>query len=347
MKLAICLYAFLRTYEDTAASLIKHAVVPNNADLFVFAPDTTGVSVIPQKINLLDGIEMDKAKFGNTGWARQSEKEGGIITPEKLRNVYGDALKDFSLYQYDYSFFEAAAQGITPYSNIPPARIFSLFYNMRGAIALCEKFAEKNKIAYDALLLTRGDVALYRAISISGIDLQKMHIPAGGGVLHNSEVQWYSQFYKNVFQGELQETRPFTDILTLSSYENMRAIASIYERLPGLSAQLLPMHPETLLHYAAVLEQGLEVETHKEWIFEVCRTDFARIDNGAARYPPEEAIQDLREKAEVALREAEIRKLPKTLRLKKLIMTVLKVIFYPLKKIVLCTKRFCRWLVRE
>jgi hypothetical protein len=341
MKLAVCLYAFLRTYEDTAASLVKHAVVPNNADIFVFAPDTTGVSVIPKEINLLDGIEMDKAKFGNKNWARQSEKEGGIITSEKLRNVYGNALKDFFLYQYDYSFFETAAKGIIPYSNIPPARIFSLFYNMRGAIELCEKYAEKNKVKYDALLLTRGDVAFYRTIYISGIELQKMHIPAGGGVLHNSGVQWYSQFYKNVFQGELQETRPFTDILTLSSYENMRAIASIYERLPGLSAQLLPMHPETLLHYVAVLEQGLEVETHKEWVFEVCRADFARIDNGAARYPPEEEIRELREKAETALREIE----PKTL--KKTIKTAMKVIFYPLKKIILSVRRFCYWLIQE
>jgi hypothetical protein len=338
LKTAVCLYAFLRTYEDTAASLIKNILIPNDADLFIFAPNVPGISVIPAGVNQTDGRKMDKAKYGNVEWSQKMDEIGEKIT--NLAQIYGSALKDSFSYEYDREIFDEASKGIISYGTIPASRIFSIFYNMKGAIELCMNYARKNDIEYESIILTRGDIGFYSPIVCSGLDLNKIHIPAGGGVLRNPHSQWFALYYKNVYRGEIMDTRPFTDLLLVSSYSIMTEIASIYGQLRKLSEQVLPMHSETLINYVIAYKHNRDVIMHKEWIFEVCRSDFARIENIYARYPPIEQVRDIQIAAGKAL-------MGMKYGMKHRIKTIAKFVFYPLKKIVIWTKHFCGWLAKE
>jgi hypothetical protein len=138
--------------------------------------------------------------------------------------------------------------------------------------------------------------------------------------------------------------RKFTDTVIVSNYMNMLELTEIYNKLHEMSKEMIPIHPETLINYHLAFKKNRHIKMHKDWIFEICRTDFACIENEMARYPDLISVQKLQKKATYAFDNTNTKNKHIT---KVQIKEFIKLVFYPLKKIIIYIKQFCRWITAE
>ena len=272
MKVAVCLYGFARTYQTTAFSFLKHVVTPNDADIFFYGYDNEGTSQVTTV-----GLDNSKAKFGSA-----QDSKGSLLDEAQLRSAYGPALKKVHLHTYQASvFIDAAAEFRTKSDFIPIDRFFSMFYNITGSVQLMKDYEAQTGIKYDAVILTRPDLAFYGPIEASSYDLNLIHIPNSGGQLdtgmERKPPKYHASYYKNAATGEFirAKTHVFTDQLVLGSQATMSALANIYKELPSFLRNGLPCHPETVLFYLLSYKQNRRVVRHK-WAYEIFRSD-ARV----------------------------------------------------------------------
>ena len=275
MKTAVLLYGFLRTFEITAASLLKNIVKPNNADIFVFAYDNTGVSRIES------GVNINKQKAIN---AAKQDLEGDIIDICTLKKIYGDALKKVSLQSYsDYTKkFKNDSSGV--YSPIFPIdRFFSLYFNISGAIKLLIEYEKETRIIYDNIIIARPDLQFYSQINLSNFDMNKLNIASYGGNINpkGENEAYYCCYYKNI---EKMEYIPFhkiifSDQLIISKAQNLKCLDCLYENLKEYEKQGLPVcHPETVLYYHIGYKQNLDIQTN-DIRYEILRNNFISKEN--------------------------------------------------------------------
>lgn len=283
MKTAICMYGFLRTYDVTAASLIKHIINVNDADLFIFAPNNTGVSIIPE------GVDITDYKLNNKNDIKCQDGAGCQVTEDDLARVYGNALKACELYYYDGNIFEKRAENVKSYNVMPTSRVCSMIYNMSNSVRVMRQYAESNSITYDKVILLRPDLAFYSDLDVSMLDSQYVYIPTGGGRLNDGfgEVpQYYVEFYKDVSRGIIipHRTVPFTDQFIVTDYNAMVKLESMYDTLNEFEEIEFPFHPESMIYYKLALQNNKEVKLLENFRYEIFRNNTLRLDNAGKRY---------------------------------------------------------------
>lgn len=281
-KYAVCLYGFLRTYKIVSESLINHILKPNNADLFIFAPNNTGISVIPKD------IDINEYKRNNHKELKNQDLQGEIITNDELIKTYSPYLKNCLLYEYNQKkFFDRAASIETLYDSlIPKERVCSLLYNISGSVKLLIDYCENNNIQYDGIILVRPDLALYNDLNLENIDLQKINIPIGGGILNVDSLMqkncFYVDYYKNAEKGILFQYNKykFTDQLIISSYQNFVCLSQLFENIDEYVNLKLPFHPETILFYELCYKQKIKSNPLDDVLYEIFRNNYSLIENG-------------------------------------------------------------------
>lgn len=283
MKTAICMYGFLRTYDVTADSLIKHIIDVNDADLFIFAPDNTGVSTIPK------GVDITDYKLNNKKDIKSQDEAGNKVTEKDLKKKYGKALKACELYSYDGSIFEKRAEHINAYNVMPTSRVCSMIYNMSNSVRVMRRYAESNKITYDKVILLRPDLAFYSDLDVSKLDPEYVYVPTGGGRLNDGfeEVpQYYVEFYKNARLGILipQKSVPFTDQFIIADYSDMVKLEQMYNTLDEFEKIKFPFHPESMVYYKIAFQNNKEVKLLENFNYEIFRNNTLEIDNTGMRY---------------------------------------------------------------
>ena len=270
MKTAVVLFGFLRTFDKTAKSLIKHVLTPNDADLFIYAPEQTG------SLN----ISWNKMTNNDT-------KTGKHTTTESIKNIYGTYLKKFELWNYDENIFNKYLKDdIQIIANIIPIRVFSMFYHIKKSLELMEIYEQENNFKYDNIILTRPDLAFYSTIDVSKLNLNQINCSKYAGCYdRNSGKEMIASapvfYYKNVEKGIIIPTDKyyFNDQLIISQRKNIILAKQIWDELPELINIKFPFNPESIFYYYFALKNNLEVSLDNDLEYEIFRSDMKEIEN--------------------------------------------------------------------
>lgn len=274
MKVAVCAYGLLRSFDKTSESLKKHILEKNNADLFVFAPNKAGTVFIPK------GEDINSYKRDNKDLFLNKDSEGELVTEARLKEVYGDYLKKSYLYDSNSIQHDIDTSRVAMNDILIPSRVLSLFYNLSGAA----KLALESGNEYDAIILLRTDLAFYSELDVTKLDLNYLHIPFGGGALNDGKAQvpcYYVGYYKNMELGELIQANRhvFTDQLLVADKSQIQVLANLYSNISEYLSRGVPFHPETILFYALSYCQQRNVVIHEEWLYEIVRDNTLLIEN--------------------------------------------------------------------
>ena len=270
MKTAVVLFGFLRTYDIASYSLIKHILEPNNADLFIFAPNNKGC--------------VDYLYHKNDN---EDAKIGEQITSTDLQRAYGNYLKKFELYLYNELEIikDINISEIQPIASISPVRIISMFYHINKSIELMEEYEKEMGIKYERVILTRGDLAFFSPIIWNNININNINIPIGmdfSRITGERKLGCAGVFYyKNVRQGIIipGNTYSFNDQFLVSSRDNIVVLKNIYPNLKEMMVNKVPCNPETIFFYWLKCINNINIDICLDVLYEIFRPCMNEVEN--------------------------------------------------------------------
>lgn len=280
VKVAVLLYGMLRTFRITAPSFLRHVVTPNHADVFYFGPAQSDAPSLVHKghLDMFGNVKANpKGRMGSTG----------AVSEEDLAGAYGSALRQYRFHDVEQEEFVRQA-AIVPYDEwifgLNPARMFSMVFNMEGAVSLLLDYEKEHRIRYHFVILTRPDLAFFSPIKADG-KFGHIHLPSGEGFdewgrkhLRNASVL----YYKNVMTGDCLEgadRHHFNDQLFLFRREDLPCFAHLGKSMSEYLDQKVPASPETILFLHLCQRHGLVPVYHPEWCYEIYREGMPLVVN--------------------------------------------------------------------
>lgn len=279
-KTAVLLYGMLRSFKITARSFYRHVVAPNDADVFYFGPAQSDVA------NTSHSGRLDV--FGNL-----KENPKGRVDPvsgvdrDAFLSAYGAAMRRYRFHEVEQDEFARQAAVVDRREwvyGLNPARMFSMVFNLEGAVHLLEEYEREEGVAYDTVVITRPDIAFYspiRARAKRGF----LHIPCGEGFdewgrKHRGNARVL--YYRNAATGDYVEGGDhvtFNDQIFLLARADLSCFTELGKAMTEYLAQRVPPSPETLLYLHLILRQGLNPIVHPEWCYQIHRTGMPVIEN--------------------------------------------------------------------
>ncbi|OQW33024.1 MAG: hypothetical protein A4E19_06665 [Nitrospira sp. SG-bin1] len=281
-QVAVLLYGMLRTFRVTAPSFLRHVVLPNNADVFYFGPAQSDAPSLVHKgrLDLFGNVKANpKGQMGSTG----------AVSEDDLAEAYGPALRQYRFHDVAQEEFVRQA-AIVPREEwifgLNPARMFSMVFNMEGAINLLLQHEKTQRVRYHFVILTRPDLAFFSPIKAE-VKFGHLHIPSGEGFdewgrkhLRNASVL----YYKNVMTGDVLEgadRHHFNDQLFLFRREDLPCFTHLGKCVIEYLARKVPASPETILFLHLCQRNGLVPIYHPEWCYEIYREGMPLVVNVA------------------------------------------------------------------
>lgn len=281
-KVAILLYGMLRTFRITAPSFHRHVVTPNNADVFYFGPAQSDAPSLAHKghLDLFGNVKLNpKGRIDSTGTVLQDD----------VTAAYGPSMRQYRLHDVDQEEFVRQAAIVNREEwifGLNPARMFSMIFNMEGAVNLLLDYEREHRIRYDFVIITRPDLAFFSPIKARGLAGQ-IHIPSGEGFdewgrkhLRNASVL----YYKNVSTGDYLEggdKHHFNDQLFVLRREDLPCFSQLSKSMTEYLAHKVPASPETIFFLHLCHRQGLKPVYHPEWCYEIYRDGMPIVANVA------------------------------------------------------------------
>ena len=279
-KVAVLLYGMLRTFEVTAHSFHRHIVAPNDADVFYFGPHHSDVPTTRHNGHL--------DWFGNL-----KNNPKGLVDPVTTVNVqsflkaYSPAIRDYRFHHVDSQEFVRQGSLVPPRDwifGLNPARIFSMVFNIEGAVNLLHEYEAAHGVSYDAVLITRPDIAFFSTIQAQ-VKSGFLHIPSGEGFdpwgrKHRGNARVL--YYKSVETGDFIEggdALTFNDQIFLLAREDLRCFSNLSKAVADYLSQGVPASPETILYLHLCLRARLRPITHREWCYQIHRAGMRTVEN--------------------------------------------------------------------
>jgi len=281
-KVAVLLYGMLRSFRVTASSFHRHVVQPNNADVFYFGPAESDVA--PKSLS--GRLDL----FGNL----KDNPKGLVdpvasVDPSAFLSAYGPAMRRYEFHRVDQEEFVRQAAIVERKDwiyGLNPARLFSMIFNMEGAVQILEDYERIHGLRYDTVVITRPDIAFFspiRATARKG----SIHIPSGEGFdewgrkhMGNARVV----YYKNVQTGDYIEggdKLTFNDQIFLLSRADLSCFTGLSKALSDYLSRGVPASPETVFYLHLCLRQGLRQKLHPEWCYQIFRDGMPIVENVA------------------------------------------------------------------
>jgi hypothetical protein len=271
-KVAVLLYGMLRTFRATAPSFHRHVVEPNRADVFYFGPAQSDAPSVVHKghLDVFGNVKMNpKGQMGSTG----------TVCADDLVETYGTALRQYRFHDVEQEEFVRQA-AVVPRDEwifgLNPARMFSMVFNMEGAVNLLQDYERENQLRYHFVILTRPDLAFFSPIKADA-KFGHIHLPSGEGFdewgrkhVRNASVL----YYKNVATGDFLEggdQHHFNDQLLVFRREDVSCVAHLAKSMNEYLIQKVPASPETILFLHLCRRHGLTPIYHTEWCYEIYR----------------------------------------------------------------------------
>ncbi len=267
-KVAVLLYGYLRTFEQTAPSLFKHIIVPHDADIFYFGPQET------DKPSLQHGRVV--GAFNPKNYTDQTKED---VDLKAAFHCYGGALKDYRFDTEPASAFATLAESCPREEwlySLNPARFFSMAFNMTRAYQLMEAYERENNIRYDKVILTRPDLCFYAPLELTTVCPGTLQIPEGSGFdvdlgrrsMGNAPVM----FYKNITTGEVLELGlSFNDQVLIFCRQDADLINTLFDEIRNYVNIRVPLTPETMLYFHFCKRGGLKLQQNKSIFYEIVR----------------------------------------------------------------------------
>lgn len=279
-KVAILLYGMLRTFRTTAPSFHRHVVAPNNADIFYFGPAQSDTPSLAHKGHL--------DVFGNVKVNPKGQVDAvKPVDQGELQSAYAPAMRAYRFHQVDQDEFVRQAAIVERQEwifGLNPARMFSMVFNMEGAVGLLEDYEREHGHRYDFVIITRPDIAFFSPIKAQGRTGQ-IHIPSGEGFdewgtkhLRNASVL----YYKNVVTGDYLQGGDhihFNDQLFVLRREDLACFSGLSKSMSDYLANKVPASPETIFYLHLCQRQGLKAIYHPEWCYEIYRPGMPLVQN--------------------------------------------------------------------
>lgn len=281
-KVAVLLYGMLRTFRTTAPSFHRHVVAPNNADVFYFGPSESDRPGLTHKGQL--------DVFGNVKSNPKGQVDG--VSPVEMDDflaAYGPAMRQYRLHHVDQEEFVRQAAVVDRQEwifGLNPARMFSMVFNMEGAVHLLEDYEQEHQVRYDFVIITRPDLAFFSPIKAQGRAGQ-IHIPSGEGFdewgkkhVGNARVL----YYKNVETGDYipgGDTHHFNDQVFVLRREDLAGFSGLSKCMSDYLAKKVPASPETIFYLHLCQRHGLKPVYHPEWCYEIYRPGMPLVQNVA------------------------------------------------------------------
>lgn len=271
-RAAVLLYGLLRTFQTTAPSLLRHVVVPNDADLFYFGPEGSDNPTAAH-----DGV-LDV--FGNFKFNPKRQLDPmRPVDATVVRAAYGAHLRDLRLHRVAMDVFEAECPLKGPDEwiyGLNPARLYSMFYNMKGAAELLAEHERRSGVTYDHVILTRPDIAFFSPVPACARP-GEVHIPNGEGIdarggKHRGNARVL--YYRDIETGDFLEGNDrikFNDQLFVLARQHLACFGEVYPLLSEYLARRVPPSPETILYLHLVARAGLKPVKHDEWCYMLYR----------------------------------------------------------------------------
>jgi len=281
-KVAVLLYGMLRTFRITAPSFHRHVVHPNNADVFYFGPSQSDQPSLAHKGHL--------DVFGNVKSNPKGKVDGvAPVEMDDFLSAYGPAMRRYQLHNVDQEEFVRQAAVVDRKDwifGLNPARMFSMVFNMEGAVHLLEEYEREHHVRYDFVIITRPDLAFFSPIQASG-RVRQVHIPSGEGFdewgkkhLRNAS----ALYYKNVETGDYVaggDTHHFNDQLFMFRREHLACFSQLSKPMSDYLANKVPASPETIFYLHLCHRHQLKPVYHPEWCYEIYRPGMPLVQNVA------------------------------------------------------------------
>jgi hypothetical protein len=138
MKVAYCISGFMRTFEETYESQLRHILEPNNCDIFISTWNYVGKM-----------------------WADKRDDDICFepTSESKLREFYGDRLKTCQIHDFD------SVQKALP--NYFYQGMVSMYWQIKQCDLLRKEFEQSNGFKYDVIIRSRADLTFMNGIKIS------------------------------------------------------------------------------------------------------------------------------------------------------------------------------------
>ena len=277
---AVLLYGMLRSFQVTASSFHRHVVQPNNADVFYFGPAESDAA----PTSLSGRLDM----FGNL-----KDNPKGLVDPVSSVNqtafltAYGPCMRRFEFHNVRQEEFVRQAAIVERKDwiyGLNPARLFSMVFNMEGVVHLLEDYERTQGVRYDAVIITRPDIAFFSPIT-ARVRPGFLHIPSGEGFdewgrkhMGNARVA----YYKNVLTGDFVEggdKLTFNDQIFMLSRADLGSFSGLSKAFSDYLSQRVPASPETIFYLHLCLRQALIAKRHPEWCYQIQRAGMPLIEN--------------------------------------------------------------------
>jgi hypothetical protein len=279
-KVAVLLYGMLRSFQITAASFHRHVVQPNDADVFYFGPADSDSA----PTSLSGRLDI----FGNL-----KNNPKGVVDPvagishAAFLSAYGPAMRRYEFHHVNQDEFARQAAVVERKDwiyGLNPARLFSMVFNMEGVVHLLEEYERAQGVRYDAIIITRPDIAFFSPIT-ARVRQGILHIPCGEGFdewgrkhMGNARVV----YYKNVETGDYVEggdTITFNDQIFVLARADLSSFTGLSKALSAYLSQRVPASPETIFYLHLCLRNGLTPKSHPEWCYQIQRAGMPLIEN--------------------------------------------------------------------
>jgi hypothetical protein len=281
-KVAILLYGMLRTFRTTAPSFHRHVVSPNNADVFYFGPEASDTPSVAHK--------GQPDMFGNIKINPKGKVDSVNPVPkDAFVSAYAPALRQYRLHAVEQEEFVRQAAIVDPQEwifGLNPARMFSMVFNMEGAVHLLEEYERAHEVRYDYVIITRPDLAFFSPIKVGGRTGQ-IHVPSGEGFdewgkkyLVNAPVL----YYKNVATGDYLQGGDhirFNDQMFVLRRDDLSCFSGLTKAMTDYLANKVPASPETVFYLHLCQRHGLKPVYHPEWCYEIYRPGMPLVENVA------------------------------------------------------------------
>jgi len=153
LKIAICFFGHLRSYQKCAKSLKRNLLQYYDYDLFMHTWTTID---------------------HNTQTWHNFKKENGLTDKEKIIDAYGvfKSIKIEEQHPKDLGFITIKNSNTDKETKMSLFGMNAVLHSMRQSLSECEEYAKKNQVTYDYILFIRPDILLRKPFKIDQI-LQK------------------------------------------------------------------------------------------------------------------------------------------------------------------------------
>jgi len=260
LKVAVCISGYLRTFERTAPSFVKNVLEPLNADLFIYAPNKTGVSWV-------------SAKKKHSSIVSQEDWDSDSLNVKKIEKFYpSNRIKKCVLWDYDESIFfnKYYSQNDNGLSfGRDYRRGLSFLYHVEKCNDLKTQYEQENNFEYDVVIRLRGDLVFFEQFNIERILQDKnfdktIYYNAFNDINEACQRMIETTFVTpsiNVDESLYFANGEhfFNDYITVANSKNMNIFSSLYSNIEKYSQLKLSPCTEAAMFYHAAFN-GLNVD---------------------------------------------------------------------------------------